>query len=169
MFDLLAELKRQPSYGRTPTRTLIYGYTFEPGLSPRYDAGVREFQALFGLTDTSGKPAGSGPPRDYIDVRGQSVEKLEEYCRKLGDRARQIAVVSLGDEISLPQPQAAQANEEFRRWLAVPRRPAGRSRSRVGRRLEQAGLQSGSATEAVPARTVSTGRGGTCITTAFKP
>ncbi len=117
LYDLLDYLKRQPAHGTTPTRTLIYGYTFDPGLSPKYDAGVREFKSMFALNDTSEAAGSGGPPRGYIDVRGVPTEQLEEYCGKLGDRAKQIAVVSLGDEISLPQPQGANAAEDFRNWL----------------------------------------------------
>jgi len=46
---------------------LIYGYTFDPGLSPRYDAALREFRALFGLRLTSPEPiAGT-----YVDWRAR--------------------------------------------------------------------------------------------------
>jgi len=117
LYDLLDSLKRQPTLGATPVQTLIYGSTFEPGLSPRSDDGVREFKAMFALNDTSEPAGANGPPRGYIDVRGVPTEQLEDHCRKLGERARQIAVVSLGDEISLPQPQGDSAAEGFRTWL----------------------------------------------------
>ncbi len=117
LYDLLDYLKRQPMQGKTPAQTLIYGYTFDSGLSPKYDAAVQEFKAMFALNDTSETAGASGPLRGYIDVRGVATEQLEDHCRKLGDRARQIAVVSLGDEISLPQPQGDNAAEGFRNWL----------------------------------------------------
>jgi len=117
LFGLLDYLKRQPAYGKTPTRTPIYGYTFDLGLNPQYDAGVREFKAMFALTDTNEAAGAGGAPRGYLDVRGVPTEQLDEYCRQQGDRAQQIAIVSLGDEISLPQPQGDSAAEGFRNWL----------------------------------------------------
>ncbi len=114
LFDLLAYLKTIPMHGRTPSQTLIYGYTFEPGLSPRYDAAVREFRAMFGLRLTWPEPiAGT-----YVDWRGQSPEQLEETCKKLSETERRnIAVVSLGDEIGLPAPDAKAATEGFVAFL----------------------------------------------------
>lgn len=114
LFDLLAYLKTIPVRGRTPLQTLIYGYTFTPGLNPRYDAAVREFRALFGLRLTSPEPiAGT-----YVDWRGQSPEQLEETCKKLSETERRnIAVVSLGDEIGLPAPDAKAATEGFAAFL----------------------------------------------------
>lgn len=114
LLDLLAYLKTIPMRGRTPSQTLIYGYTFTPGLSPRYDAAVREFRAMFGLRLTSPEPiAGT-----YVDWRGQSPEQLEETCKKLSETERRnIAVVSLGDEIGLPAPDAKAATEGFVAFL----------------------------------------------------
>ena len=43
-------------HGKTPVLTLIYGYTFDPGLSPRYDVAVAEFRSLFGLRLHSPEP-----------------------------------------------------------------------------------------------------------------
>lgn len=117
LFDLLDFLRRQPAYGKTPVRTPIYGYTFDLGLGDRHDAGVREFKAMFALTDTHDAAGAGGSPRGYIDVRGVPTEQLDEHCRKLGERAGQIAVVSLGDEISLPEPHGESAAEGFRSWL----------------------------------------------------
>ncbi len=117
LHDLLNWLKRQPVRGRPPTRTLIYGYTFAPRPSPKYDAAVEEFKAMFGLTDTAREGPRAGMPRDYVDVRRVRTEGLAEYCRGLGDRAKRIAVVSLGDEIGLPQPRGETADESFRAWL----------------------------------------------------
>ncbi len=110
LYDLLAFLKAIPVRGRTPTQTLIYCYTFDPGLSPRYDAAVREFQSMFGLRLTS-SAAGTA---SYVDWRGQSPEQLEATCKKLSEaQRRDIAVVSLGDEIGLPAPDAKAATEGF--------------------------------------------------------
>ena len=118
LHDLLAYLKKIPARGRVPTKTLIYGYTFDPGLSPRYDAAVREFRALFGLRLTSPEPmAGT-----YVDWRGRSPEQLEATCKKLSETERRnIAVVSLGDEIGLPAPDAKAATEGFVAFLKANR------------------------------------------------
>ncbi len=114
LYDLLARLKQAPMHGRVPTQTLIYGYTFEPGLSPQYDAAVREFRNLFGLRLTSPEPIEG----TYVDWRGQGPERLEETCKKLSDAERRaIAVVSLGDEIGLPAPDAKSASEGFVAYL----------------------------------------------------
>jgi hypothetical protein len=118
LYDLLGYLKRIPARGKVPTRTLIYGYTFDPGLSPQYDAAVREFRALFGLRLTSPEPiAGT-----YVDWRGQTPEQLEATCKKLSESERgNIAVVSLGDEIGLPAPDANAATEGFVAFLKANR------------------------------------------------
>jgi len=72
---------------------------------------------MFALSDTNEAAGTAAAPRGYIDVRGVATEHLDEYCRKLGERAKQIAVVSLGDEISLPEPKGDGAGEAFRNWL----------------------------------------------------
>ncbi|MAG08789.1 MAG: hypothetical protein CL494_00015 [Actinobacteria bacterium] len=112
LFDLLAEVKKEPLRGRLPTQTLIYGFTFAPGLGVKYDQGVTEFRKLFGLQETSSKTG------TYIDVRSVPTAKLEEYCRNLGARAQHIRVVSLGDEISLPKPPGgAKGTVDMITWL----------------------------------------------------
>ena len=114
LFDLLAYLKTIPMYGRTPSQTLIYGHTFEPGLSPRYDAALRQFQALYSLRPKRTEPG----PGGYVDWRGQSPEQLEATCQKLTEAERRnIAVVSLGDEIGLPAPDTTAATEGFTAYL----------------------------------------------------
>lgn len=114
LHDLLGQLKQIPMQGRTPTRTLIYGYTFDPGLSPRYDAAVREFQSLFAL-----RTAGRGEsPQTYVDWRDQTPDQLDATCRKLTEQQRRdILVVSLGDEIGLPAPDDKAAGEGFVGYL----------------------------------------------------
>jgi len=116
LYDLLDDLKREnpAPHGRTPRRTIIYGYTFEPLDDGKHAAAVTEFKRLFALADTKAETSGG---RGYIDVRGVSTERLEQYCRDLGDKAKNIAVVSLGDEISLPRPGGDAAADDFRRWL----------------------------------------------------
>ena len=111
LFDLVAEVKKEPLRGRIPTETLIYGYTFKPGLSPKYDAAAREFRKMFGLQDTQN---GDGT---YIDVRSVPTPKLGDYCKNLGPRAKRIRCVSLGDEISLPRPGGKTVAAEFVVWL----------------------------------------------------
>ena len=112
LFDLLAEVKKEPLRGRLPTETLIYGFTFAPGLGAKYDQGVTEFRKLFGLQETSSKTG------TYIDVRSVPTAKLEEYCKNLGARAQHIRVVSLGDEISLPKPPGgAKGTTDMITWL----------------------------------------------------
>ena len=112
LFDLLAEVKKEPLRGRLPTETLIYGFTFAPGLGAKYDQGVTEFRKLFGLQETSSKTG------TYIDVRSVPTAKLEEYCKNLGARAQHIRVVSLGDEISLPKPPGgAKGTADMVAWL----------------------------------------------------
>jgi len=59
-----------------------------------------------------------GLVRGYIDVRDQSPSQLEASCQKLSaeGRAERIAVVSLGDEISLASPPGRD-HTGFRAWL----------------------------------------------------
>ena len=111
IYDLMAEVKKEPLQGRLPTETLIYGYTFAPGLGPKYDQAVTEFRKMFALKDTSLK-GGS-----YIDVRSIPTAKLAEYCKNLGPRAQRIRCVSLGDEITLPKPRGANATADMIAWL----------------------------------------------------
>ena len=111
LFDLLTEVKKEPLRGRLPTETLIYGFTFAPGLGAKYDQGVAEFRKMFALQETSAKTG------TYIDVRSVPTAKLAEYCKNLGARAQRIRVVSLGDEISLPKPPATTATADMIAWL----------------------------------------------------
>lgn len=124
LYELLAHLKRQPMHGKTPTLTPIYGYTFDPGLGPAYDAAVEEFRNLFALRSTRPDPS-PGARASYVDWRGQSPEQLEQTCRKLSDAQRQaIEVVSLGDEITLPAPTGREATEGFVAFLKAQGLPA---------------------------------------------
>ncbi|MDP7009890.1 MAG: beta-galactosidase trimerization domain-containing protein, partial [Verrucomicrobiota bacterium] len=112
LFDLLAEVKKEPLRGRLPTETLIYGYTFASGLGSKYDRAVTEFRKMFALQDTSLKDG------TYIDVRSVPTAKLEEYCKNLGSRTQHIRCVSLGDEISLPKPPGGvKGTAEMVNWL----------------------------------------------------
>lgn len=118
LLDLLAYLKKIPVHGKTPQRTLIYASTFAPGLSPQYDAAAADLRRMYGLSDpVPTTPSAGGIPRGYIDVRSVPTDKLADHCTQLGAGAKQIAVVSLGDEIGLPQPAGQAANDAFRAWL----------------------------------------------------
>lgn len=115
--DLMMFLKAQPAAGKTPQRTPIYGYTFEPRDDAQYSTLRREFIQMFALASTTDEPtATDGLPLGYIDVRGVPDDKLDEYCTKLGDRAKSIASVSLGDEIGLPAP-AGDVAAQFHAYL----------------------------------------------------
>jgi hypothetical protein len=114
LYDLLAALKSVPAHGKTPTQTTIYASTFTPLDSPKHAVAVTEFKKMFALADTDPSAPGG---RGYIDVRGVATAKLAEYCTNLGANAKNIAVVSLGDEIGLPAPGGEAASEGFRNWL----------------------------------------------------
>lgn len=132
LYDLVAELKKQPVAGPPPRRTLVYGYTFAPRPgNAKFNEALAEFVRLTGATalgrnvveDVNDK---SGLVQGYIDVRGQSVAQLEALCQKLKaeGRADRIAVVSLGDEIGLNTPRADD-HAGFRAWLRTQNvRPA---------------------------------------------
>ncbi|MHB0938153.1 MAG: beta-galactosidase trimerization domain-containing protein [Armatimonadota bacterium] len=85
--DLLAAVNKQPKRGTAPSKTLIYAITADPGA----------FKSLYGIRATE---ADDG----YVDWRGQNPQQLQESCAKLGVAAKNIRVVSLGDEITLPGP-----------------------------------------------------------------
>lgn len=85
--QLLATLQGQPVRGKAPSQTLIYAIPADPGA----------FKSLFGIREIT---AGDG----YVDWRGQQPEQLRESAASLGAAAKNIRVVSLGDEISLPGP-----------------------------------------------------------------
>lgn len=116
LFDLLDDLKEaNPApHGRTPEQTLIYANTFDPLDEGRHAAAVAEFKRLFGLAD---QQPGASAAKGYIDVRSVATPKLEEYCRNLSESANSIAVVSLGDEIGLPNPAGAEVDAGFQAWL----------------------------------------------------
>ncbi|MCS7045448.1 MAG: beta-galactosidase trimerization domain-containing protein, partial [Gemmataceae bacterium] len=121
LYELVDYLRQRPVHGVPPKRTLIYGYTFaaKPG-DAKYTAALNEFLRLIGATalgrDSTDDIGGNGLIRGYIDVRDVPTNKLEEYCKNLGERAAKIAVVSLGDEIGLGGPPAKD-HQGFRAWL----------------------------------------------------
>ena len=116
LYDLLADLKQSnpAPHGRPPQQTPIYALTFDALDEGPHAAAVAEFKQLFSLADT--KPE-SSHRRGYVDVRSVPTPKLEHYCKALGANAKNIAVVSLGDEIRLPSPKGADATDGFHAWL----------------------------------------------------
>ncbi|MCA9068951.1 MAG: beta-galactosidase trimerization domain-containing protein [Planctomycetaceae bacterium] len=116
LYDLLAHLKdaNPAPHGKAPKLTPIYASTFTPLNEGKHAAAVKEFKQLFSLSDTSANAAGG---RGYIDVRSIPTPKLEDYCQKLGASKSNITVVSLGDEIRLPNPRGKNITEEFHAWL----------------------------------------------------
>ncbi|MDB5353663.1 MAG: Beta-galactosidase trimerization domain protein [Phycisphaerales bacterium] len=123
LYDLLAELKKQPVDGVAPKRTLVYGHTFERRpRDAKYNQALDEFVHLIGATamiaGDQDMPNDGGPPRGYIDLREKSPEEVRAVTQKLAQegRAGRIAVVSLGDEIGLPSPPAGD-DARFRKWL----------------------------------------------------
>lgn len=132
LYELLAELKKEKVPGKAPTKTLIFGYTFDSKpTDAAYTKAVKEFLQLMGTTAvSSGTPDNasgltpSGLRRGYIDVRGQTVQQLEELGKKMqtDGTATNIAVISLGDEIGLPAPPA-DSSVAFRTWLQAQNVP----------------------------------------------
>ena len=116
-FDLLAKLEKLPKRGKLPSQCITYAHTFRKGLDPAYDKTVDRFQELFGIT-RSNETSGRGSRIDgYTDVRRVPTPKLEQHCKtKLGDRAKKMATVSLGDEITLPRPRGTEATDGFRAY-----------------------------------------------------
>lgn len=121
--QLVDYLKARSVHGRPPRRTLVYGETFtKRSNDATYNALVDEFVALIGGTafnvGSAGSPSQAPARRESIDVRDKPAEELRAIAAKLKaeGRADKIAVISLGDEISLPAP-SVNAHEAFRSWL----------------------------------------------------
>lgn len=112
IYDLLDYLKAEPKVGKTPERTLIYGYTFDAlDEGGKHAKAVEEFKGLFNLRSTRDDGG-------YIDVRSVKTDKLVEHCQtKLSVDRKDIAVVSLGDEIRLPMPRSDEDKAAFGKWL----------------------------------------------------
>jgi len=101
---LLGALRAVPTRGRLPSRLPVYGSSSLPAL-----------ERLFGLSSISGKLRG---PHAYVDWRGRNPAQLEQACAALDEeRRREIAVVSLGDEIRLPEPDPKAAAAGFATYL----------------------------------------------------
>ncbi len=119
LYDLLDYLKRQPVCGRPPTRTIVYGYTFDPRPEDaRYTKARDEFIQMLNLQRRHSDEAWvNSQAVGYLDVRGASNERLEEALRKRQEEGKTagIRTVSLGDEIELPAPPADD-HVGFRGW-----------------------------------------------------
>lgn len=121
--DLVKYLKAQPIHGTPPRRTLVYGDTFTKRANDApYNAMLDEFIGLIGGSALNGGVGQnqSGVPiaRESIDLRDKPADELRTIAAKLkvDGRAEKIAIVSLGDEITLPAP-SGDAHEPFRAWL----------------------------------------------------
>jgi hypothetical protein len=94
--ELLDYLAKIPVHGKVPVRTLTYCFT-----------GIPEFQSLYGLAS----------PNSYVDWRKGAAD-IEVQCKALSEPQRKnIEVVSLGDEITLPTPSGTEATEGFIAYL----------------------------------------------------
>jgi len=99
---VVADLRKIPYTGKTPTQTLIFAST-----------NIKEFNRIFG---TNGEYVKG--PTGYEDWRGSSAAQLEEKCKALTEEQRKnIAVMSLGDEIGLPAPSGEAATAGFADYL----------------------------------------------------
>lgn len=119
LYDLLDYLKAHRVPGAPPKRTIVYAFAFEPSLGDdRYAAAVAEFVKLMGITVTgrAGNPALT-VPSGYVDVRGELGAGLDRALEglKSGGLGDKIRTVSVGDEIDLKTPPAAD-HEGFRAW-----------------------------------------------------
>ncbi|MCM8816395.1 MAG: beta-galactosidase trimerization domain-containing protein [Candidatus Omnitrophica bacterium] len=96
--NIVENLKKLRLHGKKPEKTLIFAST-----------SIKEFPELFGLVTKSNV---------YVDWRGKSPSQLESICQNLSqDQRNSIRVVSLGDEISLPVPDAKASKEGFVQYL----------------------------------------------------
>ena len=122
--DLVKYLKTQPVAGKPPSRTLIYGGTFDPRKGDaQYSAAIDEFIRLMGATalnrqDRTTVSRDGALVKGYVDLRGQNPAQLEKFCETLkkDGLADRVAVVSLGDEIGLAAP-GGNVDAGFRAWL----------------------------------------------------
>lgn len=77
----------------------------------------REFYDFYGLNG-----AAMSGPKGYVDLRQKSPAKLDELLQKMPAAEKQnMLVVSLGDEIGLPQPRGPAATEGFVAFLKSQR------------------------------------------------
>ncbi|MCM8825250.1 MAG: beta-galactosidase trimerization domain-containing protein, partial [Candidatus Omnitrophica bacterium] len=96
--SIVEYLKNFKTSGKTPEKTLIFAQT-----------KIKEFPEIFGLVTKSDI---------YVDWRGKSASQLEAICQTLSQKQREnIRVVSLGDEIGLPAPDAKASKEGFVEYL----------------------------------------------------
>lgn len=117
--DLLVDLRPLAGIGVAPSLTPIYATIFGQHITidetPEYHAKRQEFLDLFGIIPREGD---FSTPGAYIDWRRLNNQQLEGTCSALPENERRnIRVVSLGDEISLPQPRGESATEGFATFL----------------------------------------------------
>ncbi len=101
--ELFAYVQAQPAHGKKITRTRVQAQGALP-------AAFYEFYGFNQAVDGVG---------GYADCRSLSLTQIQEkYGEKLSDAERRaILIMSLGDEIGLPSPNAAKANEGFQQFL----------------------------------------------------
>jgi len=105
--DLLGYLQRLPVHGKAPSQSMIIA---SGGWS---DDEWRVLNDLYGFNGSL-----CNGPTGYVDWRGQTPDQLEETCRKLSEQERRnIAIVSLGDEINLAPPAGEKTTEDFIAFL----------------------------------------------------
>lgn len=98
--ELLGYLKSLPVAGRLPTETLVLATAGQL---------VPQLEPVFGLNGYYVKK-----PKGYVDWRGKGPAGLETLCAGMSESERaRIAIVSLGDEIGLPQPTPEAARQGF--------------------------------------------------------
>ncbi|NQU12186.1 beta-galactosidase trimerization domain-containing protein [bacterium] len=101
--ELFNYLKKLPVRGKQLERTMVVA----AGAMPK------EFYAFYGVNGAHLKG-----PKGYTDWRGKTAAQLAEMCGKLSDAERQnLLVMSLGDEIGLPAPNAQAASAGFVAFL----------------------------------------------------
>lgn len=118
LYDLLAHLKKHPVRGQLPQRTLIYGSTFDRRPDdPKFSAALEEFYDTFALSNKHDKSFATLPrATGYVDVRAKPMDEKQYKAWQADGSANKIAVVSLGDEIGLPNPPAKD-HAAFHDWL----------------------------------------------------
>ena len=113
---LLEYLRSRPVTGDGPSRTPVYGSTFERSPSDEaYDAKLDEFLRLMGTNRLSTSTSTS---KGLLYAHGLSPDKVPDFCRDIRSKLdpASVDVVSIGDEIALDEPPA-NPHAAFRAWL----------------------------------------------------
>ena len=120
-------VERFPKFGRIPRKILIFGIGGFVGGQRKWE-GVESLLARYSALMWS-NTVDELPPnvahyplpqrRLLADCRGVPTEKLRNWVAKMGDRAKRMAVISLGDEIRIaPLKPTDELNRAFRNYLA---------------------------------------------------